>query len=218
MTNGIDISNIKPNNSYVQPVTTETKKTKVEPVVKKNAVVSTKKSLASKFVDTFIKEDIQDVKSYIIYDVIIPGAKNAFLDGISMLLTGESGRRRNSSNNYYAQYRDYNSYSRNYNSSYGNSSRERARRREEERNRRDVKIDYRNIILDTREDAERVIDEMYRRIDTYQEVTVAEMLEMLNIASEFTDNNYGWKSKNDIGLKRVRDGYLLDVADAYFLG
>ena len=59
-----------------------------------------KKSELSKFANVFISEDVQNVKSYILMDVLVPAIKKAISDivanGIDMLLYGESGRTKSS--------------------------------------------------------------------------------------------------------------------------
>ena len=51
-----------------------------------------KKSEVKKFANIFVPEDTENVKSYIVMDVIVPGIKNAIADVVSIMLFGESGR------------------------------------------------------------------------------------------------------------------------------
>ena len=63
-------------------------------------VKTKKKSEATKFVETFISEDVHKVKEYIWLDVLVPAVKKAISDiiknGIDMLLYGSTGRSRDS--------------------------------------------------------------------------------------------------------------------------
>jgi hypothetical protein len=43
------------------------------------------------------------------------------------------------------------------------------------------------------------------------------MLDLMEISGKYTDNNWGWTNKGEIGLKRVNNGYLIDVAEAILL-
>ena len=195
-------------------MTQKTERVKTTPVVSKSSVVSTKKPLSQKFADTFIKEDVEDVKSWLIMDVIIPGVKNTILDMLGMMFFGGNGgySRRGRSNSYDRERVSYNSY---YKSSYdGRVNTNRSSNRERPVN---DKVDYRNIILQRRDDAEKVVQEMWRRIDDYGQVSIAEMLDLMEISGKYTDNNWGWTNKGEIGLKRVNNGYLIDVAEAILL-
>lgn len=210
----VKMENIKPN-SHKSKEMNKTDKEKITPVVSKSSVVSTKKPLSQKFAETFLKEDVDDVKMWLISDVIVPGIKNTLLDMLSMMFFGGSGggyNRRSNQNGYTRERVSYNSY---YKSDYG-SRRGRDERDSYGRPSTD-KVDYRNIILQRRDDAEAVINEMHNRIDKYGQVSIADMLEAMEITSKYTDNNWGWTSHNDIGLRRVANGWLIDVAEAELL-
>ena len=68
---------------------------KVEAVISGKAKTR-KKGEMQKFADVFIAEDANDVKSYILLEVIVPAIKKAISDivttGIDMILYGEAGR------------------------------------------------------------------------------------------------------------------------------
>lgn len=70
-----------------------------------------KKSEVKKLADVFISEDAGKVKNYIFMDVLIPAVKKAISDiiinGVDMILYGESGRSRRSSRMERSSYRDY---------------------------------------------------------------------------------------------------------------
>lgn len=207
------LEDIKPNSHKSRETISSNKREKVTPVVSKSSVVSTKKSLSQKFADTFIKEDVDDVKSWLLMDVVIPGVKNTILDMLGMMFFGGDGgyNRRRGRNGYDRERVSYNSY---YKSSYDGRTNRPNRDRERPM---DTKVDYRNIILQRRDDAEKVVQEMWRRIDDYGQVSIAEMLDLMEISGKYTDNNWGWTNKNDIGLRRMSDGYLIDVAEAVLL-
>jgi hypothetical protein len=52
------------------------------------------------------------------------------------------------------------------------------------------------------------------RIGEYGQVSIAEMLDFMEITSNFNDNNWGWTRPNDIGIRRLNNGWLIDVAEA----
>lgn len=187
---------------------------KISPVVNRDMVVSTKKPLSKKFSDTFMTEDANDVKSWLLMDVIIPGIKNTVLDMLSMMFFGEvdSRSRRGSSRRNRDDRVSYNSY-------YGgnNSRYDRRRRGRDDYYDSDSRVDFRNIILRNRDDAERVIGEMRDRILVDGAVSVADLLDLIDVPGRYTDNNYGWDNTKDIGIRRVASGYLIDVAEPKYL-
>ena len=176
-----------------------------DPVVKK------KKTFGRKLADIFISEDVGDVKSYLIYDVLVPAVKENIADAINgaigMIFFGEVSRRmsgRNSNrNNSKVNYGGY------FNS--GNDRRERMPRSYRDRDSSSDRSKADDLIIASRAEAEQVLDEMYELLDTYKQVTVADFYDMLGISSEFTDNKYGWTNLNGARVIRVRDGYRIDL-------
>lgn len=189
---------------------------KVTPVIKADQVVSTKKSLGQKFFDTFVREDLNDIKSWIITDVVVPGVKNTVLDMLSMLFFGGSNRYRRGGyyNSENVSYNNYNTY---YRSQYNGRVNHNSRSTQNHAPSISDKIDYRNIILASREGAEDVINQMRYRIDKFGQVSIAEMLDAMSITGEYTDNNWGWRNPNDIGIRRVANGWLIDVPEAEWI-
>ena len=174
---------------------------KIQPVVK--GKVSKKKNVGRKFANTFISEDIQNVKSYVIMDVLIPAVKKAVSDivtnGIEMILYGETRGKRSSG----ASTVSYRSY-------YDDRRDERSYR--ETRTRSGYSYD--DLIFDTRVEAEEVLSRMDEIIDEYKVVSVADMYDLAGVSSNFTDNNYGWTNIRSAEVVRVRDGYVIKMPKA----
>lgn len=179
-----------------------TDRKRVEKVV--HGRVRTKpKSGVSKITDVFISEDAANVKSYIVMDVLVPAVKKAISDivrdGIDMILYGESRGRKSSSASGYVSYRDYSR----------NDDRDRFR---DSRSRSIYAHD--DIILDSRGEAEEVLTRMDELIDTYGNVSVADLYDLVGKSSEYTDNKYGWTNIRNAEPIRVRDGYMLKLPKA----
>lgn len=179
-----------------------TDRNKVEKVV--HGRVRTKpKSGVSKITDVFISEDAANVKSYIVMDVLVPAVKKAISDivrdGIDMILYGESRGRKSSSASGYVSYRDYSR----------SDDRDRFR---DSRSRSSYAHD--DIILDSRGEAEEVLTRMDELIDTYGNVSVADLYDLVGKSSEYTDNKYGWTNIRNAEPIRVRDGYMLKLPKA----
>lgn len=207
----VDMESLKPNSyKYKEEVAETEEREKLKPVVGADQVVSTKKSLGRKFAETFLGENLKDVSKYLIWDVIVPGMKNAILDTMSMMFFGETTSRRAGGR----REPDRTSYS----SYYRGTSRSSREKRERERDRDDDRaVDYRNIVLKYRQDAEDVVDALYERIEKYEYATVADLLDLVGQTGKYTDNNWGWDRKQDIGIRRVERGFLIDVAPAEYI-
>ena len=179
-----------------------TDRKKVEKVV--HGRVRTKpKSGVSKITDVFISEDAANVKSYIVMDVLVPAVKKAISDivrdGIDMILYGESRGRKSSSASGYVSYRDYSR----------SDDRDRFR---DSRSRSSYAHD--DIISDSRGEADEVLTRMDELIDTYGNVSVADLYDLVGKSSEYTDNKYGWTNVRNAEPIRVRDGYMLKLPKA----
>lgn len=192
-------------NSHKSKAEAEKKeKEKITPVVKGN---KKKQSVTRKLADNFVSDDVHNVKSYVIMDVLIPAAKKAISDivtnGIDMILYGESGRTKKRSSSDYISYNRYSS---------------RDRDRDYDRGRTRSGYSYDDIVLDTRSEAMDVLARMDEIIDTYGQVSVADMYDLVDVSSNYTDNKYGWTNLRDAEPVRVRDGYIIKLPKAKPIG
>lgn len=213
----IDTSSLTPNSKAFKDaqaaapgndISKETgEKQKLQPVVKGEAVVTTKKSLGQKFREAFISDDARSVKSFIFEEVVVPTIKNTIIDVMEMVMFGSSRSRRRDDRD-----RDRVSYSAYYGSS---RSRDRDRRRDDrDRYREDEKVNYRSVVLRERRDAMQVVDELRERIHRYGYASIADLFDLIDVTSNYTDNNWGWTDERDIDYRRVANGYLIDVREA----
>ena len=179
----------------------QNEKKKVEKAIQGTAKVKKSNELR-KITDIFISEDIANVKSYIVMDVLIPTIKKAVSDivknGIDMILYGSvSPMRSNSTANRisYSKYYDDN--------------------RNTVRDSR-AKSGFRSddIIFDNRGEAEIVLSKMDEIIDTYGIVTIADFYDLAGVTGDYTTNNYGWTNIRNAEVVRVRDGYIIKMPKA----
>lgn len=208
----ITVSSIEPNSGkYKREQESKEDRKKMRPVVKKSALVSTKKSFGRKMAQAFIGEEVQDLKKYFIVDVLIPGIKNTILDLISMMFFNESyrGRGRSKDKKYKTSYSSY------YDDKKYTSSKSSNRRAYDYD---DDKVDYRDIVLRDRRDAEEIVDNLKERIREYGSASIADLYDLIEMSGKYTDNDWGWDDERDIGVKRVSSGFLIDVAEAKYIG
>lgn len=190
-----------PNSKKFKEEQAEKERKKVDKVIKGTARTRKKSELA-KLSDIFISEDVSNVKSYVLMDVLVPAIKKAISDivtnGIDMILYGESGRKRSSSSTNYVSYRDYSKRDDNR----GSSSARRSG------------FEYDDILFDTKGEAEAVIDQMQDMIDRYGVVRVDDMYDMAGLTAPYTSHRYGWTSVRNAESVRVRDGYIVKMPRA----
>jgi hypothetical protein len=210
----VDMEMEELDNSFEKRLKDEKEDNHLKPVVTKKDIVTTKPSVWKKFKDSFISEDMQDVQDYIFLDIIVPGIKNAVLDTLERIFfSSSSGRDRDRRDSSYGR----TSYSSYYKSERNGRRRDRDRRDNDE-DRRDKGVDYRNIVVTHREDAEEIVRQMRDYIRDYDSVSVARLLDLIDEPGRYTDNNYGWTDERDINIKRLRNGYLIDVPEAEYIG
>lgn len=178
---------------------------KVEAVIAGSAKTR-KKGEIKKFTDAFIAEDANNVKSYILMEVVVPNVKKAISDivttAIDMLLYGESGRRKKNGTASKYSYQNYYEW---------DVDRVRAGAVSNRRNT----PDYDDIAFDTRGDAEAVLDAMNDIISQYGTVSVSDLYDLARVPNDnFTMNRYGWKNIGGATAVRVRDSYILKLPRA----
>lgn len=214
----IDVTSLEPNShkykaEKAREEAVKQEKKKITPVVTRDQVVSTKKPLRKKFAETFLSDDVTDIKTWLIQDVLIPGAQKTILNIISMMFFGEVVDR---GYGFSRSRRDRDERT-DYRSSYRGSSDRRDRSRRRDRYESDDRVDFRNIVLRERRDAEEIIDRLRDRIEDSGSASIADLLDMVDATSRYTDNNWGWKDRRDIGIRRVANGFLIDVAEPEYL-
>lgn len=195
-----------PSNSYTNRMDKKPKK-EIKPVVK-NEVRIQKKGLGEKFSETFLQADIQSVKNSVIFDILIPAAKDMFSDMTKGLVDGLLyGERRGS-----RTYRDRGSSRvyRRYDDCY--DDRPRRRQREDDdppfASSRSI-VD--NLIFKTRGEAEEVLSNAIDYIEEYDSISVKDLYAYANKKSDFTKEKYGWYDLSSASVERIREGYLLKL-------
>lgn len=210
----VNMEDIK-GNSYSDRARSSDQRTtreKLKPVVNGADIRVVKKKKG--FLSGIFKEETSELKNRMVHDVIIPGIEHWFLDCLSQLFFHESyrgGGYRNYSGGGswgYGQ-REYSSY-------YGGGSSQ--RNREEKDRYYKEGIDYRNIVLKNRYDAERIVRELQNRIRDRGYACVADLYDLINVPGDISWENWGWKDERDVRVLEVRDGYLIDVREAGYVG
>lgn len=203
----VDMNDLKPNSHKYREEQANKEERKIEKVVEGTAIKK-KKSLSRRFFNIFFSESIEDVTTYVLYDIIVPAIKENIVDIInsttSMMFLGETRRKRGGRGQSTGgvtriNYGGYFS---------GNQSSEKM---PSYRNSNiPSKVD--ELVLESRGDAELVLDQMLEIIDQYGKVTVSDYYDLMGVSTTFTDNKYGWRDlRNARIIKSGRDGYLIDL-------
>ena len=153
-----------------------------------------KESAGKRFIRRLLAEDVDDIGDYVVWDLIIPGAKDVFFKFLWALLWGD---RKDSSGSSRSDRTPY------YKSSYLTRSRGvDSPRREEKSKPEPEKFDPCNLKFDSKSYAEDVWKALFDYLQDYPNgyVTIGYLKECLQsdngskIISEFTDEYLGWSS------------------------
>lgn len=170
--------------------------------------VRKKKPLGERFKDTFLSEESDTVGSYIIWDILIPSAKETISDlvtgAINILLFGDAGSRNKSRNGrrVIGGYKDYSTSSR-------VSNRDTDDRRYGRRSRRS----FDDIIIPDRATALQVLDDMKDLIEDYGQCSVADYYDMVDQQWDPMDKFWGWTNLSGVKPRPVHGGCILDLPD-----
>lgn len=177
-----------------------------------------KKSFLQRFRDTFIADDItrEDIREFIMRDVIVPAIQDAIMDGINGALgmmfgisISRAARVSKSSSgggtkiNYSGRFTNEN-------------SRKDNRRSARESRNRDGGIEYQ--MHDSEDKAYATIKELENALKDYGRVSRADYYDCFGKETEFTDNNWGWTNLSGMYVQRVPKGFIDEETGRYLNG
>ena len=161
-----------------------------------------KKNIVGTVSDSIFGEQARNILKYVVFDVLIPAAKDTLSEmtsmWMSMMLYGEP-RSRNRDRDRRGFGQGHTSYS-NY---YGRP------RQTSKTTSRGHDLD--EIVIPTRAEAEEVLTLLNEMVDQYGTTSVGDFYDLCGITGEFTDNRYGWDNLRNARVLRVREGYVLDL-------
>lgn len=210
-----------PDNSYKakadpQPVPEE----KTEKVVT-GKVTKQKMSLGKQLKKSFFGFDAKSLAEYVIMDVLVPAARDMMFDS---LMTGAQKAiygDRTPSRSFPSARQVFNG------GGTGNQAIQYHRmssgnRREEDRppgiSRRGREAhNIQEVVFELREDAELVLEQLYRIFEKYDVVKLSNLYELVDIKPDWTDEEWGWYSLYGSKIVRVSGGYILDLPPTVYL-
>lgn len=155
-----------------------------------------KKSTLTKMANEFLPGDVDDVKRYVLRDVLIPTIKRTISDVVDMLLGVNTTPRSSSPAGTRVSYRSY------YDAR--NDRRESTALRP-----RSTPYSYDDVVFDRYDDAAEVLLRMRELVSRFDAVSVADLFDMTGNVGNYTDNKYGWTDLSDARIERVSDGYII---------
>lgn len=191
---------LKPNN---EPV-------KLTPVVSKKDLVLPKENFGTKLKGLFFSKTPSNLGETILKECIVPSVMKLVWDSIQISLFGKT-----TGNEWYRDER-YRDYSRPYQNPYRNNDYSRSPYRTSPIST-SGSVDYRNLILQRSSDAERVVHSLWDCIRHEGKVSIAQLLDLFDVVGEFTDNNWGWTDERDIGIRKIPQGFLIDLAEPKYI-
>lgn len=175
-------------------------------------VARRKKPLGKRAKELFTPQDVRGAIEFAVLEEIIPRTKDMISNGFTMaldhVLWGEARHHRSSRYSSRGDSRsrfDYNRIS-----SGGPPRREEPSRPSMSRRGR-ANHNFDELVYENRFEAQEVLDTMYARLERFEVVTVADLLDLSGITEAYTDEKWGWYDLHGSRIHRTRDGYVLDL-------
>lgn len=195
-----EVKNFKPNShAYKESMKvndgSDDKKKEIERMkITGGTSTTTKPTFMKKVTKTFMTEDISNVKSYVISDVIVPGIKDFVWDVLISTINsmfGKTGVRKNYSKESWRTGYDKVKHSSGYSD------------REEPKS---LAVDWEDIDFGSRGDAEYVLDSMQELISKYENVSILEYCGLADREGKYTWDKYGWTNLSTAKVIKSWDG------------
>lgn len=192
-----------PDAAEVEEKTHISREKKIEKVIKGN-VKTRKRSVSKRMADTFISEDAETIRSYIITDVIVPEIKEIIMETVNVILFGGSKPTGKKKNQPYVSYSSYSSPS--------------YKSQQKQIERRNASSNFNDVIFESRGEAEEVLSSLVDIVEDYETATVADFYDLVGITGSFTDNKYGWNDFGGASVSRARGGgYIINLPRPKFI-
>ena len=185
-----------PGNSH--SAKTQPEKKKVTPVANGT---KKKKTEIEKIAGSFLADDIHSIINYTVNDVAIPYIKNMLADTakktIDALFYGIGGKAPSNGYSSPASKVNYVSFS---NSPTANATKNNT-----------YGYNYSDLTFTQSGAAEEVIRQLNGIIKQYGIASVADLYDLANVPSSYTDNKYGWTNVDEARIIRTNDGWVLKM-------
>lgn len=201
-----------PSNQDPKDLDTPPEKPKLQAVT--TSAVQRKMSIGRRIKNALVVDDAQSIGAYLLEDVVIPTVKTLISDiavgAIERALYGEARGRPMSSSRISG--RGYTPYNRIYSSGSRVTPPDDGPgdKRELSRDAR-RSHDFGEIVFESRAEAYEVLDRLNDQIKSFDVATVGDLLDLSGITATHVDENWGWRTLATAQVRRVRNGYILDL-------
>lgn len=173
----------------------------IKPVVT-GKVNSRERGIGSKILGLFASRDINELKTYAIDDVIFPGMLKMAHAAVDIAFKRDvrsysTEKRRNTVTAYDRASQGHSSVT------YGGNEIGLRKKR-----------DFRELIFEDKGDALEVLSSLVDLTGEYGQASIADLYDLCEVTSEFTDNKYGWTNLQNADIRRVSEGYILVLPKA----
>ena len=204
-----EIKDYKPNSkAYKEKIKKGEEPKRTKKIVQNPVTIDKKAGIKNRFSKAMLADDISNIGSYIVFDVIIPSVKSALSEivksGIDIALFGSTKKNNNNS-----QYVSYSSYS----TRFGNGNAVNVTPKTNIN-----QYDFDNVQFATRSDAQNVLNAMIAIIDQYGVVSVADFYDMLGKTTPWTANDFGWDNLSTASIRPSRGAWIILLPDVKDIG
>lgn len=179
---------------------------KLEKVIS-SEVTERKKSIFAQILSSFFEQDLADVKQSLWRDVVLPNLQDGLYElmqnSIAVIFGRAPSNRRSGTGakvDYAGKYK--------YGSTVVN---------ERKVDTATSRYDFSNLVFHSYNDADEVLGTMVEYIDRYDAISVAAFLDLIGKDNNHADVKYGWTSLGAAKIKRVKEGYILDLPNVTLL-
>lgn len=188
----------------------KTEKPQIEKVVS-GEVVRRERSLGRRFKDVFFGGEFKSAIRYVAADILLPSARNMFADAgkgaIDRMIYGDTGRSRGRPSHMGPRV--------SYNNPINRAARDPRERvslpDQPPHPYRQSQHEASEIIIASREEAELVLERLIDIVDQYDHASLADLYDLVGLASGHVDNKWGWSYLSNARVTQVREGYLLEL-------
>jgi hypothetical protein len=190
---------------------------KLEKVVT-GVVIQKPPGIGRKFKDIFFGGDFKLAMRYVASDVLLPAFRNLLVDsvtkGAERVVYGEvSGYRRRPTGYGPITRVQYNNPLMQQRPVDPRDPRQQAYLPDQPRLQRANRHHFNDVILISREEAELVVERMIDIIDKYDAASLSDLYVLLGLNSSPIDNKWGWTFLNNVEIRQVRDGFLIELPE-----
>lgn len=203
-----------PSNSKTTPTPKKAASKKAKPEVVESVVVGPtkvkKKGLGDRFKQVFLGADLRGAADYILMDVVVPAVRNLVVDsatkGIERVIYGETTRRPTRSGARQPSQTIYGTPVPRQGRT--NMLPDQPPRYVSGRPGPSAQGD---IIYASMEEANMVLDNLRTITEQYGYSSVSDYKGLSGVATTYVDQGYGWYNLANVGVRQIRDGFLIDL-------